>query len=1175
MSHDGHARVIPERELRQACAELDRRLRAGENCTAESILAVNAELAQDADAALELIYTEFVIREQLGQAPDPNAWYSRFPQWEEPLRELFQVHNAVRGADTQSAGAGHTLKITPERRIGDYEIIEEIARGGMGIVYKARHTSLNRIVALKMILAGHLATPEEVQRFRTEAENAANLDHPNIVPLYEVGEHGGRHYYAMKLLEGGDLRRLFNDQKAGATGETQRRAAALIVKVAQAVHYAHQRGILHRDLKPANILVSYEQGHAEPHVTDFGLAKRLRPGDVASGTVHTLTGTIVGTPNYMAPEQAVPIREPLTVAADVYSLGAILYELITGRPPFAGSNVFDVLRQVVEQEPTRPISINLSVDRDLQTICLRCLQKEPNRRYASALALAQDLERWLHGEPIDARPAGKVERAWKWSRRRPMVAGLAAALGLVLVVSFMSLTFLWLRAEKLGQIARDNLLEATDNLTLTRDAVDELYTKATEDPSLQQPGMQPVQKLLLEPTLKYYKKLIDKRGSDANMQEELARNYSRVARIRELIGDKEEALAAARQALAIRERLVATNPGEVGHLQDLAESLSLLGDLSRATSGGPAEALRFFQQARAIREELIVRYPDVEQHYANLAHTLAKLGSLYRTTGDYPAALELLEEARARADRIADNDSAAATNQSRLAAIYLSLGALYQTTEKRTEALHAYDQALSIYERLAQTHPGESGYQHDAATTLQNIATLQMVAETTTSAIESLNKARAIQEKLVRENPAVNAYREGLARTSGYLGHAYLEAGDFEAALKACQRDVELRTRLVSDNPADLGLQSGLANASIHLGRMHKHRGMPAKAVPHYEEALATLTALVRSHPAVNYYQNLLFLCRYDLGSLYSENGNVAAALESFHEARAIKERLIEKHPKVLEHQYHMAMLQNGIANALRQGGDDTQAIQSLERACDIGENLVQADSSVIDYHISLAGSLDDLAMLQDKTGEHVAALASLERGQELLERQLERFPERVHAHHVLGNLLDTRGAVLEKLHRQDEAVAAYEQAIQHQRQVVEQSPQQHSFRKSLSHHYEQMARLLRTLGRPAEAAAASLSRRELWPTDPQQLYSVACELALCSSLVGGAKSELSQQERAERQKCADSALETVRMMLASGYDNVDRLKKDADLESLRARPEFRQLLAEAEAGKKLEPPKR
>ncbi len=286
----------------------------------------------------------------------------------------------------------------------------------MGVVFKARQVSLNRTVALKMILAGQFASAAEVQRFRTEAEAAANLDHPNIVPIYEVGEHEGRQYFSMKLVEGGSLAA----EVAKLVGDP-RRTARLLAAAARAVHHAHQRGVIHRDLKPANILLDRD---GQPQITDFGLAKR------AADAGQTHSGAIVGTPAYMASEQASGRKGAVTTLADVYGLGAILYELLTGRPPFAGATPLDVMLQVLEKEPEPPSKVNPKADRDLSAVALRCLQKAPEQRYESAAALADDLKRWLNGEPTKARPPSLAGLAWRWLRRNTAAAATVAALGL-------------------------------------------------------------------------------------------------------------------------------------------------------------------------------------------------------------------------------------------------------------------------------------------------------------------------------------------------------------------------------------------------------------------------------------------------------------------------------------------------------------------------------------------------------------------------------------------------------------------------------------------------------------------------------------------------------------------------------------------------------------------------
>ncbi len=320
------------------------------------------------------------------------------------------------GAAAPVSGAGADIP--------GYEILGEVGHGGMGVVYKARQTRANRVVALKMILARSHATLEQKVRFQIEAEAVARLTHPHIVQLFEVGEHDGLPFFTLEFCDGSALDRKLKDGPLPAA-----EAAALVEKLARAVHYAHLRGVVHRDLKPANVLRTVD---GVPKITDFGLAKRL---DIDSSL--SKTGEVLGTPSYMAPEQATGKTGEVGPAVDVYALGAVLYECLTGRPPFRAATTFETLQQVLNAEPSAPSWLNPRVPRDLETICLKCLHKEPGKRYASADLLADDLGRFLRGEPVLARPVGRAERLWRWCRRNPVVAGLTAAVAVLLLAALV------------------------------------------------------------------------------------------------------------------------------------------------------------------------------------------------------------------------------------------------------------------------------------------------------------------------------------------------------------------------------------------------------------------------------------------------------------------------------------------------------------------------------------------------------------------------------------------------------------------------------------------------------------------------------------------------------------------------------------------------------------------
>lgn len=408
-----------------------------------------ASQAQRSVLFCRLLVIELDLWRSLGHAPSIDAYLKRFPKQHESVQKAFQTSHisneraiVVSTVDyhqsTVASDSAGQVKPAPLGDLGDYELLEEIARGGMGVVYKARQKKANRIVALKMILSGRLADENAVKRFYTEVESAANLDHPNIVPIFDVGGQDGQHFYSMGFIDGCSLKHRIDDGPLRCDESAQ-----LVAAIADAIDYAHRQGIIHRDLKPHNVLIDKS---GAPRVTDFGLAKQIESNSDLTGT-----GQILGTPCYMSPEQAAGDSGAISPLSDVYSLGAILYELLTGRPPFIAATVMETLSQVLEREALPPRSLNPSIDRDIQTICLKCLEKEPSARYESAAALAADLTRYLDGEPILARPASLLEKTWRRAKKRPLVTGLVVALLLVSLAGGVTAWLLSRRTRDLSQ----------------------------------------------------------------------------------------------------------------------------------------------------------------------------------------------------------------------------------------------------------------------------------------------------------------------------------------------------------------------------------------------------------------------------------------------------------------------------------------------------------------------------------------------------------------------------------------------------------------------------------------------------------------------------------------------------------------------------------------------------
>jgi predicted Ser/Thr protein kinase len=452
----GHAEpVLPEELAALVRADLQQRWQRGERPLVETYLQRYPMLRANAADLLDLIHAEILLREGRGEPAPLDEYLQRFPEHEAALRRRFALHQALRDgallrpepgeqtasfaaaaeAATVAPGLGQSpgesealpaesVEVAAFPKIPGYEVLEQLGQGGMGVVYKVRQVSLNRLVALKMILAGAHASEELTARFRSEAEVVARLQHPGIVQIHEIGDHEGTPFFSLEFVSGGSLAEQIKE-----TAMPARAAARLVESLARTMHYAHEHGILHRDLKPANVLLS-EDG--QPKITDFGLAKHL---EKPAG--QTRTGEVLGTPSYMAPEQAGG-RKDIGPAADVYALGAILYELLTGRPPFQADNPLDTLLQVLERDPVPVRQLNPKVPCDLETICLKCLRKEPGQRFGSALQLADDLRRFLDDEPIQARPPGPLERANRWVRRH-QVLSVAFTLTGVAVFLFLNL----------------------------------------------------------------------------------------------------------------------------------------------------------------------------------------------------------------------------------------------------------------------------------------------------------------------------------------------------------------------------------------------------------------------------------------------------------------------------------------------------------------------------------------------------------------------------------------------------------------------------------------------------------------------------------------------------------------------------------------------------------------
>ncbi|WP_165235611.1 serine/threonine-protein kinase [Aquisphaera insulae] len=787
-------------------------------------------LRDDPGAVLDLIYNEVLLREEAGEEPRLEDYVAEFPHLAPELKLQFEVEEAIRGGRLHDGDSKNTLAdrrtvrpTSPRPDIPGYEILEELGRGGMGVVYRARQLRLNRIVAIKTILAGEYATPEALTRFLAEAEAVARLQHPNIVQIFALGEHEGRPYFEMEHVPGGNLASLMKEQPWAP-----RDAARTIEVLSRAVHEVHRLGIVHRDLKPANILIGAD---GSPKIADFGLAKWL---DVDSSL--TRTQWIVGSPHYMAPEQAGSAggRDLVGQAADVYSLGAILYELLTGRPPFRAATVLETLEQVKTTIPTFPSGSSRTIPRDLITVCLKCLEKEPLRRYASAEILADEIRRFLDGRPIQARRPGLPERAWRWSRREPALALLA----LSLVIGLVGVTTQWWRAES-------HLARAVRHRRLAQDRLDiaMAYVKEVEDlvldPAFQDARLE-TRRVGLLGTLRNIYLNIDRsleKDDSADIRLKLATGYQRIARISFELGLRNEALAAAEHAVTIADQSVTASPDEVLLQHRLSSALSTQGFTLRVM-GRPEEASVAYTRARAIQERLASMRSVTDLVAGDLAGTYSNLGLIELELGRpeegvafHVRAVAIRESLRSRSpsDPVPISDLAWAVRYQAQATS--ALGRFGDA-----EALIA--RAIGLLEPLASAAGADQLIRWRFARCLDEQGRLRLVMGRIADAAAPLERSAAALETLYGEYPAY--YDDDFIRNRIYLATQRNLAGrpDDASALVRRAEDVQARSTKMPAEDFFLDLACGYALWSVSSTEGHAE---PGEREPRTRRAIAAI----------------------------------------------------------------------------------------------------------------------------------------------------------------------------------------------------------------------------------------------------------------------------------------------------------------------------------------------
>jgi serine/threonine protein kinase/Tfp pilus assembly protein PilF len=746
------------------------------------------------------------------------------------------------------------------------ELMEVLGSGGMGVVFRARQTTLGRDVAVKFLRDAHTADWEQRERFLQEARAVARLRHPNLVQLYEFGETpvpgGGKSqpYLVLEYVPGGSLADLMR-----GSPQRPKEAAGLVETLAHAIHYAHQQGVIHRDLKPANILLSDERRgmndessnltqvlhsslntpHSSlvPKITDFGLAKFLAGSDL------TQTGDVLGTPGYMAPEQAAGKFGSITAAVDVYGLGAILYESLTGRPPFQAETAPATVYQVQHDDPVTPRRLQPTIPRDLETICLKCLRKEPGRRYATAQELADDLHRFQAGEPIRARPVGTVERMVVWCRRRPAVAGLVAALALVFLIGSSGVLWQWQRASRNAaqadrnaaayrrerDIARQEKERAEHHLKIVRDHVKQLDRLGHE--LLQTPGKYRAGQAVLQQALAFYQELLPEEGNDPEVRREAADLFGQVAWIHHILGQEDKAAGAWDHQAELTTSLLQEDPADTTLRMGLADCHRWRGNALRFQAKA-TEALKAYGQAADLHEDLLRDFPDEAGYHVALANTLLNMAPLLsgQTTADeqeqlYQRILNLYRTAV----------RAAPDNPKFKAELGLALegeGQFFLNTGRTSQAEAPVREALEIHQKMRTAGLMKGSIERAEARSFACLGRVFAAAARPQEAEESYRQAVNLLDRPFNESPESASRRAELAHTLAGLADQIHEPGRREEAADILRRAISHYEKLRVDFPDNTSYRLYLVSNYLRLTRLLGDLGQSSEADKPYRKAL-------------------------------------------------------------------------------------------------------------------------------------------------------------------------------------------------------------------------------------------------------------------------------------------------------------------------------------------------
>jgi eukaryotic-like serine/threonine-protein kinase len=881
----------------------------------------NADLSEDNE--LTRVLADYLAEIEAGNAVDPDEWAQKHPAIADRFRTCLKgLHLVEEFAGSIGAGA---IKRSPDAggaRLGDFRIVRTLGRGGMGVVYEAVQVSLDRRVALKVLPLGAAIDPRRLARFRVESQAAAGLHHPHIIPVYSVGSEGGVHYYAMQMIDGVTIAELIGEMRRAqkladhpgsppTTAEASsilsaistdspafsREAARLGVQAALALEHAHENGVLHRDVKPSNLIVD---GSGHLWVADFGLARFQNDGSL------TVSGDVLGTLRYMSPEQALANRAVVDQRTDVYSLGATLYELITLRSAFEGSNRQDLLRRIAQDDPRRPRAQNPAIPIDLETIVMKAMDKDPASRYATAREMADDLERFLNDQPVRARKPAAIERLAR-SARRHMAIVVAVVPLLFVIVALLALGLLMVLAERSQILSQQSEIskqkfdaeksrgDARRQRDVARRAVDEMYTLVASEWLNKQTNLQPLQRDFLQKALAYYQEFASEKDTDPVIRIQTAWAFYRLGDIERRLGNLAAGEQGYRKAIETIETLAEGKAMRPELLEPLADSYSVLGELLDET-GRTDESKLALVRAIELDRVLIASIPDKPENAKRLADQYDKLGTSLGRNGQHQDAEAAFQKAIAKGPLT--DQSAAPTRAHATSNLAITL----KKQGKLPEAQRLYRQAIELYGSLAQSDPESPHYKARLADSLLNLGQALPADSKELEAI--FRRAAGVYQGLATDAPEVSGYRENLATTLINLANLCAGAGRLREAEAAAREARSLLEGVVERAPSAIPPQELLAHSLTFLAKVHAETGQTAAALAEVQRACDIFDKLKPQSLDLKWKRAWSFA---NLAQLREVSGELSAADHTRQSAVAAFEGLVSEAPDQLTYRADFA----------------------------------------------------------------------------------------------------------------------------------------------------------------------------------------------------------------------------------------------------------------------------